>query len=204
MRTVIVCLLALAITATASFAEKTESYGWEDNSSTSLGFYGNVGVQDVVTDIVHTGTYAFHTSETPLGGTPQVYGAWVGNLVEGDEVTASVWAYDLTPETNPAARIWGHYCLNSDITAYEGSAGGPEDYSAGTGWSQLTHTWTIPADKESLVIELRMYSVNDNEEFWWDDISVTVPDGAQIIFPDDTPIVDTDETTWGGVKALYK
>ena len=57
MRLTIACLLVLTMAAGAS-AQQVRTYGWEDGMATAIGTYGNVGLMEVVTDVVHTGTYA--------------------------------------------------------------------------------------------------------------------------------------------------
>ena len=205
MRLIIACLLVLTMAAGAS-AQVTATYGWEDGSATAIGTYGGVGIMEVVTDVVHTGTYALHMTEDPLGGTPQVFVAAIGNLADGAEVTASFWTYDITEGASPSSRIWGHYTTNDDIASgYTGSASGNYDYSLGTGWEEQTFTWTFDGTDpthEVLVIEFRMYSATGAFDYWVDDVTVTAPDGAIILFPPDPPI-PTEPQTWGAVKALF-
>ncbi len=79
----------------------------------------------------------------------------------GDEVTASFNGWDSTPDASPSMRIWGHWAANDDITSYAGSAGGNNTYTDGSGWNEVSHTWTVPDpqdDEFALVIEARLYS----------------------------------------------
>ncbi len=205
-RTFLFTVLALAAAAGLAPAQQTQTYGWEDGGFTSLGTYGNVGVQEVVTDVVHSGTYALHMTEDPVGGTPQVFLAWVGGLQDGDQITCSFWTYDDTPGASPSSRIWGHYTTSDDITNYTGSAGGNDTYSAGNGWEEQSFTWTFDGsdpDHQAFVLEFRMYSSTGAVDYWVDDVTVTAPEYAQIIFPNMNPVT-AEAGTWSGVKALYR
>ena len=142
-----------------------ESYSWEDGG-TILGSYGgnvsnplNVGSFNGVDP--YDGDYMLSVSESPLDGTPKAYVAYIQNLNPGDIVTASFYTYD-SFSGSPSARIWGGYVSNTDINSYQGSAGGNATYPSGTGWEELSHTWTIAEGKEALVVEARLYSGSDD------------------------------------------
>jgi hypothetical protein len=206
MKLTIACLLVLTMAAGAS-AQQVRTYGWEDGMATAIGTYGNVGLMEVVTDVVHTGTYALHMVEDPVDGTPQVYVAAIGNLQAGDEVIASFWSYDDTPGASPSSRIWGHWAPNSDIVAgYTGSASGNYDYTTGIGWEEQTFSWICDIDvnptHEALVVEFRLYSALGAVDFWVDDVTITAPEHAQIVFPNEPPIASVP-STWGAVKSLF-
>ena len=91
--------------------------------------------------------------------------------------------YDTTPSASPSGRIWGHYTSNpntvvpcdGNVQDYAGSASGNYDYSAGTGWSYLEHTWTFDAgtDRTGMVIEARTYG-DSGDKVWFDDLEVVV------------------------------
>ena len=204
-----ITILILAFCATGALAQtQTLTYGWEDGVATHLGTYGNVGETINVGDFAHTGTHSLYMTEDPIGSTPQVFVAWIAALQDGDEVTVSFWSYDDTPDASPSSRIWAHY-TSYDILDYQGSAGGNEVYSDGTGWVEQSFTWTVDLatnpDRVALCIEFRMYSSDPPLNIYWcDDVTVTAPDEAQIFFADDDPVVANDETTFGGVKALYR
>ncbi|MBU1073597.1 hypothetical protein KKG45_10150 [bacterium] len=195
----------IAAMATGAVAQHTRSFGWEDGYSTVFGTDGNVGGVANVTDVVHTGASALFGYEDPLGGTPQMYVAWISDLQNGDVVTASFWTYDTSAGVSPSSRIWGHYTDNDHLN-YTGSAGGSGTYSAGTGWEQLTWTWTFDGTDPNhlgLMVEFRMYSVAVEDGYWCDDVIVTAPDHAGIWFPNQNPVVG-ENANWGGVKSLYK
>ena len=165
-----------------------DSYSWEDGG-TILGSYGNIS-SPINTGSLngvdpYDGDYMLSVSESPLDGTPKAYLAYIQNLNPGDVVTASFYTYD-SAEGSPSARIWGGYASNTDINSYEGSAGGNDAYPSGTGWEELSHTWTIADDKEALVVEARLYSGSDDPTiFYFDLISVSAPETATINFPGD-------------------
>ena len=198
-------MLVLAVAATGAVAQQTASYGWEDGVGTVFGTYGNVGGVANVTDVVYAGNNALYGYEDPVADTPQLYVAWIYGIQVGDEITADFWAYDDTPSASPSARIWGHY-TDADYTSYTGSAGGNSAYSDGTGWSNLSHTWTFTSldeDDLGLMVEVRMYSAADAVDYWVDDVTVTAPEHCTIWFPNQEP-VPNDAANWGQVKALFR
>ncbi len=191
-------LLVLPMTA---LAIQTETYGWED-VYTVLGVYGN-GVPDLeYVAPVHGGSQSLEFVETPYGGTPQAYLAWIQNLSDGDTVMASYWVYDDTPGVNPASRIWGHWNDDPvDPMVYSGSAGGNGDYSQGIGWELIEWEWTVSDGHTGLMIEGRLYSSAEFDTIWIDDLTITAPDGATIIFPN-IPVALVRQT-WADIKASF-
>lgn len=203
------CLAMAALVPANAQTVVDRSYGWEDGVGTILGKYGNVvdptnvtgeqaGVAGSAPDYTcpgaQEGNQYLHVAEQPHSGTPEAYLAYVRNLSEGDVVTASYYGYDVTPNASPSLRIWGHYSLNSDMLYRAGSAGGNDTYTDGTGWGQVSHTWTIPAGIEALVIEGRLYSTpatgeTSRTDYWIDNLYVQVtPAGAttpEIVVPGD-------------------
>lgn len=169
-------------------ASVTNSFGWE-NDATILGDSGNLAdpmnVASHGTVLPLGGSAMLQVTENPLGGTPEAYLAYIENLNEGDEITVSFWGYDDSASAAPSLRIWGHYANNGDVTSDTGSAGGNSSYTAGTGWEQISHTWTIDSGKEALVIEARLYSGSAGTEtnYWIDDIEVIMPETATVTFP---------------------
>jgi len=74
----------------------------------------------------------------------------------------------------------------------------------------VSHSWTYDTDagsRDGLNIHARLYSTPstsdpDHTDFFIDDITVTVPDHAVVHFPE--PFSPVEESTWGGIKALYR
>jgi hypothetical protein len=215
---------ALALVAIPATAQLRSCYSWE-NEGTVLGFYGNLvdpsnvmGMQDGLCGDCAGGTYScpgaydgdyyLHVAEDPHSGTPQAYLAWITGLNDGDEVTATFYYYDITPSGSPSMRIWGHYTDSVDPESYVGSASGPADYGAGTGWDALTYTWTFGGgDGNGLMVEGRLYSspatdAGARTDYWIDYICVTAPVTAEIHFPQ--PPTPVDEKTWSTIKSLYR
>jgi uncharacterized repeat protein (TIGR01451 family) len=146
------------------------------------------GVTTTVTP--HGGSAMLQMTESPHDGTPQGYIAYIENLAHGDVITATFWGWDQTPGVSPSLRIWAHYAQSGDVDSYAGSAGGNSTYTDGTGWSQLTWTWTFDSagdTRDALVIEARLYSTPSSGEFstdfWIDDLQVIAPDSAAVSFP---------------------
>lgn len=201
---VLATAVALGLAAAAQ-AQIIYTYGWENNG-TVLGSYGNLvsptnvatGADPIgpTTVTPHGGSAMLQVTESPHSGTPQAYVAFIENLADGDQVTASFWGWDLTPGASPSLRIWGHWARSGDVTSYEGSAGGNNDYTDGSGWDQVSWTWqldtTANPTADALVIEVRLYSTpSDGDystDFWADDLQVVAPATATVSFPDPIPV----------------
>jgi hypothetical protein len=215
-------VIALVLIAVPAFAQQTLNYSWEDGG-TILTSYGNL-VDDTNVSGAQTGddsvggtytcpgavdgTYYLHVAEEPIGGTPEAFVAWVTGLQEGDIVDAMFYGYDVTPGASPSLRIWGGYTSDPlDVDSYHGSAGGNSDYTAGTGWDLVSHSWTFNADggnHDGLTIKARLYSgsVGPRGDFWVDDVTVTAPLHATIHFPEGG--VPVEDSSWASIKALYR
>ncbi len=207
----LVAAIAVAFLALPVAAQNIASCGWEDGTSTILGSYGNLVNPQNVMSPVHAGAHALSVTEDPEGGTPQAFLGFVEGLTDGDEITASFWGYDTTPAASPSLRIWASFAQSGDINAYAGSAGGNNTYTDGTGWSQLSWTWTFDSDggtRDALVVQARLYSITDSgvgATFFIDDVEVsTTSSTATITLACGDDPVSVDNNTWGGVKALYR
>lgn len=183
-------LSASAVTATC---------GWE-GTDTILGSSGDI-IATIATDPVYAGSQSLKLEDDMVSGTPQAFVAWITGLSDGDIVSGSFWRYDVTPGSAPSCRIWGHWNDDPvDINGFNGSAGGQDDYGPGTGWDMAEYEWTVVGGHTGLVIEARTYS-NPGDIVWIDNLTVTAPDGATIIVPED--MVSLDRNTWAGVKATF-
>ncbi len=207
MKKLIVIGMILCLSS-VTYAIQTIDYGWED-SGTILSSYGNLvnpanvtmgsdpGTNNenpsyipALTVLPRTGGAMLEVIEDPHSGTPQAFVAFIENLSEGDQVTASFYGWDSTEGASPSMRIWGHYALNGNVDSYEGSAGGNDTYTTGLlngQWSQVDYTWTVEAGKEALVIELRLYSTPstgpNSTNYWIDDLHIDAPDAATVNIP---------------------
>lgn len=173
MKRVAIVTIAVLALASAPLWAQTRTFDWEDGTSTALITYGNAVLENS-TEQAHGGTHSLKITETPLGGTPYAGVWWVTGLTDGDQVTASIWVYDMTPSGSPSGRIWGHY-TDTDVNSYAGSASGNSTYSDGTGWSQLSYTWTFDSDtdtRDGLLVEARIYSSTELDAIYVDDISI--------------------------------
>ena len=186
-----------------------DTYSWEDGG-TILGSYGNlsnvanVGATNGITP--YDGDYMLTVSEDPIDGTPQAFIAWVTDISAGDQITACFYGYDTTAGSAPSMRVWGSWSANDDISSYAGSADGNEDYTAGTGWDQVCHTFSTSQenwdDGEALVVQARLYSsssASPPQEYFIDSVEITTTSTtANIHFPGpqdplEGPIADAGE-----------
>ena len=217
----LILLAVLVLVAVPAAAQVSCCYGWEDGGLI-LGYYGNVvdpmNVSGMQTgDDSNGGTYScpgayegdfyLHIAEEPLDSTPQAYIAFIEGLTDGDVITGSFYGYDVTPSASPSMRIWAHYAQSGDVNSYAGSAGGNYDYTAGTGWDQVSHTWTFDSDlgtRDALVIEARLYSGSGGTrgDYWIDNVCVETTCDATVTFPcGQSPVEDG---TWSSIKSLYR
>tara|TARA_Y100001970_G_C14183499_1_gene831175 strand:- start:797 stop:1420 length:624 start_codon:yes stop_codon:yes gene_type:complete len=172
MRSIIA--LGAVATLTGFAAADIYSTGF-DGPLNPLGSYGNVGTYGIVDD--GTGNNVLYLEEDPMGGTPQLYLAWITGLSAGDTVTVTASAIGEATEGSSIAkaRLWGHYTNGDDITSYLGSAGGGDNSSNYIGdegvWETGTTSWTFDADANFL-LEGRIYSYGDNNSWMMDDLII--------------------------------
>lgn len=200
MNRILSALVVLGL-AQAAFAVQTDTYGWEEDY-TVLGIDGNGVATLEYSTPVYSGSQSLEFYETPLGGTPQAYVCWIQNLSDGDTVAGTFYVYDDTPSASPSGRIWAHWNDDPvDPTIYSGSASGNTEYSAGTGWSALSWEWTVVDGHTGLMIEARIYSSNEFDTIWVDEMTVEAPDGAVINWPN-IPVA-LQRQTWGEIKSIF-
>jgi len=201
MKSLLFIAALLLVLPLSALAFQTETYGWEE-TATVLGIYGDATATIETTAPVYNGAQSLKFEEGTGGGTPQAYLGWIQNLNDGDTVAVSFWVYDDTPGTNPSGRIWGHWNDDpSDPTAYDGSAGGNGDYSAGTGWELIEWEWTVAGGHTGLMVEGRIYAAAAYDSVWFDDITIIAPDAATILFPD--YVVSLERQSWGAIKTSF-
>ena len=181
-------IAATCLVATPAFAgfANTASYGWEDGG-TIFGYFNSGSGEITATNSseeVYSGNAALKLVEDPTGGTPQVWVGFVTGLTDGDVIDANFWAFDDTEGSSPSVRIWGAYAMSDDVSSYEGSAGGNSDYSAGTGWSNLAHSWTFDSDggtRDALVVQVRVYADGDGTPMFIDDLTISTSSDTAVI-----------------------
>ncbi|MBN1825737.1 MAG: hypothetical protein JW958_05675 [Candidatus Eisenbacteria bacterium] len=205
-RTMLLCVAAAFLAAPAA----GDTFGWEDGASTILGCSGNlIDEQNVDGPFVHTGARSLRVTEAPHSGTPQAWIAWITGIRDDDVVRAGFRAYDEW-EDYPSLRLHAHYTPGTDFTIYMGDAFGPMEFSDPVGWDLLEGSWNIDTwegEREGLVIEARLYSTPTEcdscaTDFWIDDLYVDAPAHATVYFPLGPSA--TDNTSWGGVKNLFR
>ncbi len=176
--------IAALFCAVNAFGAISWDYGWEDGTGTALGVYGNATASNS-TEQAYEGTHSMKLVEDPIGGTPQAYVWWVTGLSDGDGIVADFYVYDTTPGGSPSGRIWGHYTGDpTNIYDYAGSAGGNSTYSDGSGWTNLSYSWTFDSDggaRDGFVCEARIYASAGNNILYFDTAAITVSnDNAKI------------------------
>jgi len=185
MKKLLTLLIAVAFCSASTFAALSWDYGWEDGTGTALGVYGN-GIVSNSNEQAYEGTRSLKIIETPLGGTPQAFIWWVTGLQDGDGIVAKFHVYDTTPSGSPSGRIWGHYTDGVDVGSYAGSAGGNSTYSDGSGWTNLSHSWTFTTDgtdgRTGLVVEARIYSSAEFQSIYIDTATITVSNNSAKIY----------------------
>ncbi len=187
-------LVFFSLFVTLTFAQETTSYSWEDGTGTILGSYGglsnpaNVGTTSGISP--YDGSRMLTVSESPISGTPQAFIAWVTDLSAGQNITACFYGYDNTPSSAPSLRVWGSWSTNNDITSYQGSADGNTDYTDGSGWGQVCHTFSTNQENwgsgEALVVQARLYSSASGPDptvYYIDMVEITAPNSATVNYP---------------------
>ncbi len=187
-------IFIISLFASIIFTQQRSSYSWEDGTGTILGSYGNladpanVGTTSGVSP--YDGSRMLTVSESPIDGTPQAFIAWVTDLSAGQDITACFYGYDTTPSSAPSLRIWGSWTANDDINSYQGSADGNNDYTDGSGWGQVCHTFSTNQENwdsdEALIIQARLYSSSSGPDptvYFIDLVEVTAPGSATVNYP---------------------
>ena len=194
----ILTLLAVFAFSGIATADYTVDYGWE-GTATIMGQYGDI-LASISTVHVHDSAQSLYLVDDAASGTPQAFVALITGLQAGDSIYGEFWRYDITPGASPSCRIWGHWISDpNDINSYAGSAGGNSDYGPGTGWYLASYKWGAEAGDENLVIEVRTYS-SAGDDVWIDEMSITAPDHAMILTPDQTAL---QRRTWADIKAAF-
>ncbi|NOQ21212.1 MAG: hypothetical protein GQ565_01005 [Candidatus Aegiribacteria sp.] len=197
MKSVLRILAVFALFGIAT-ADYTKTCSWE-GTATILGQYGDV-LASISTVNVHAGTQSLYLVHDAGSGIPQAFVALITGLLPGDNVHGEFWRYDVTSGASPSCRIWGHWISDpGDINSYSGYAGGNTSHGPGTGWDLASWTWSAGAGNENLVIEVRIHE-SAGDYIWIDDMSITAPDNATILTPDETPV---HRTTWGEIKVAF-
>jgi hypothetical protein len=231
----ILLIVAFCLASSVAYADYTVMYGWEDGTGTILGSDGNiVNVANVSGEHVGQaglpiftftvpggteGSRYLRAAESPHEGlpSPYVYLVCITGLEAGDDVSATLWAYDEWLGYPPTVRIWAHYSTAQDCPScpgeITGDAGGTPWDTEGTGWNSSDHTWSYapPSAGDALVIKARLNSSASPgpcdsclTDFFLDEVSVIVPDHASVMFPDYAGPSSVRESAWGGIKALYR
>ena len=181
---------------------QTVTLGWEGNEA-ALGSYGTLEELTNTSEAANSGSSSLKMTEpSDSPDTPQAFLAMIGGLNDGDTVTASFFVYDDTEAVSPSVRIWGHYLSdNTDLNSYAASASGNSTYSAGTGWEELTYTWTYNSNSGAngnLIVEARLYGSSTDgiaDTIYIDDLTVVCPTYATVTLPLDSSLVTVPDVT---------
>lgn len=217
----ITTLIACCLLALPAMAAQTYTYDWEHADVDYLGCFDTDMLAEAAAHANRpgsTGSFGLVLTKNNLASEGYALGflAAVWDLEPGDEVTVSLWRYD--PLTNmPYFRLWAHAnnalvnadsAMGQDMEANHGNLMGNNDFGGQYGWEQFSHTWTIGAGVTGMVIDAVIYG-GPGDQIWVDDLSVTVPDHANVRMPDafypaGGPPVAVDASTWSQVKTLFR
>jgi hypothetical protein len=186
----------------------TRHMGWE-NLELVLAMFGGGNPPVLASNVqlpspVHTGQHALQLQHNTPGGAPRASVAYVTGLQDGDVVACGMWRWDVTPGAGPGCLLRAHWddAAPPDPNAWSGDAGGNPDPGPGAGWDETTWRWTVSGGHTGLVIDCELLS-EPRDTAWIDDLRVSAPPHATILFPDETP-TPVRRTTWGAIKALYR
>lgn len=202
--------IALAVLTATQAQAVTATYGWEDGS-TVLGQFSANHISHVnSSEQASTGDYSLLVEDIdPVdNSTPQSFLAWVNGLSDGDVVTVNMWVYDDSGD-RPAGRIWGHYTDDdSDVDSYAGSAGGNSSYTDGSGWQQVSHTWTFDSSgssRDGLVVEFRLYDSSSftTGRLFVDDIEIITTAGTVTLASGEVVSDDSGDNGGGTGGEIY-
>ena len=159
--------------ASAGAFALTAATSWEDPTAQAiLGSSGNLSDFGYDSSEAYAGSSSLFLVESPMGGTPEAYVAYVTGLQAGDTVYASMWFKG--EGVVGKGRLWGHYA-NDGIDSENGTASGANSYAGiGSEWEESTHTWVIPEGKTGLVIEARLYGFQEDNRLLGDELFVGV------------------------------
>jgi hypothetical protein len=220
MRKFMIMLAAACLLTVPVMAAQTYTYDWADGDADYLGCFDNDTGCLVSTLCNRTGSAGSGLAlekQTYLyaDGVAKGFLATVWNLVEGDEVTVSVWRYDSNANM-PYFRLWAHYndhleeaadARGQDMLANDGDMQGNNDFGNQNGWEQFSHTWTVEAGHTGMVIDAAVFG-DYLATVYIDDLEVTVPDHASVRLPNAIYAAGGEVTpvqmeTWTSVKNLF-
>jgi hypothetical protein len=218
MRKSLIMLVLVAILATPALAERVVTYDWA-GSADYLGCFNTDMLADVGAGYNRDGSAGNGlclTKNNFGGGYALGFVATVWNLQEGDQVTVSIWRYDNMSD-QPYFALWSHYndhleeavdARGQDMDINDGNCYGDQKLGAQNGWEEYTHTWTIAAGHTGLVIDAQVYGPT-NSQLWVDDMTITVPDHANVRTPgaihlNDDSVTAFEAATWSQVKTLFE
>jgi len=221
MRKIMLTIFAISLLAMPALAVQLYTFDW--NSGTDADYLGcfdndiSVDVDGAHNRTGSAGSGLQLTKNTPItDGVAQAFLAAIWNLEAGDEVTVSVWRYDMG-SAMPYFRLWSHYndaLVNDaaagrgqDMEANDGNMQGDNNFGLQTGWEQSSHTWTIEAGHTGIVIDATVYG-NYGSVILVDDIVIAAPDHADVRLPHEIysgGVVTPVEThSWSAVKAIFQ
>ena len=164
MKSLLTCvaLAACCVSQVAFGGTKNLTFGWEDGTSTDLGFFAASG-SGVVTSNVTSGseidygtedppvpvTYdvdpfegdrMLQITETPIGtsaGGPRVFIGFVENLTDGDTIEFSFEGYDPSDGRSPSILPVAVYTTAGNINGLNGFLTPFQEFAPGTGWLHI-------------------------------------------------------------------
>jgi len=218
MRKTLITIALIGLLAVPALAAQIYTYNWSGDADYLGCFYSDSSAE---VDAAYNrpgsaGNGLKITKNTYGGGYVLGFVASVWGLEEGDEVTVSIWRYD-NNSAMPYFALWSHYndalmqasdARGQDMAINDGNCYGDQTLGVQNGWEQYTHTWTIEAGHNGLVIDAQVYG-NTDSYMYVDDMTIVVPDHASVRTPDAVyfaggGVTANEAATWTSVKGLFQ
>lgn len=217
MRRILITLLFCGLLAVPALAAQTYTYNW-DGTADFLGCFDNdveVSVDSSYNRPGSAGNGLCLTKNTFGGGYVLGFVATVWGLQESDEVYVSIWRYDPMSDM-PYFALWAHYndalyeasdARGQDMAVDDGNCYGNAMLGMQNGWEEYTYTWTVKPGHSGMVIDAQIYG-STNSQMWVDDLTLTVPDHANVrtpstIYMSGGEVTPVDQMCWTAVKQLF-
>ncbi len=221
MRKIMLTIFAISLLAMPALAVQLYTFDWNSGTGADyLGCFDNDCTVELGVGYNHAGSAGDGlkiTKNTNMtDGVAQAFLAAIWNLEAGDEVTVSIWRYDMG-SSMPYFRLWAHYndaLVNDaaagrgqDMETNDGNMQGDNSFGLQTGWEQSSHTWTVAEGHTGIVIDGTVYG-DYGANIYVDDIVIAAPDHADVRLPHEIysggVVTPVEIHTWTAVKAIFQ